>query len=46
MKFLVDMALSPKTARFLVDLGYEAVRMNEVGLARVKDEETIEYRCQ
>lgn len=43
MKFLVDMALSPKTARFLADLGYEAVRVNEVGLARAKDEEIIEY---
>ena len=30
MKFLVDMALSPKTVKFLKQKGYNAVRVNEV----------------
>ena len=30
MKFLVDMALSPKTVQFLIDNGHEAVRVNQV----------------
>jgi predicted nuclease of predicted toxin-antitoxin system len=43
MKFLVDMALSPKTAQFLRESGYEAIRANEIGLARAKDMEIMEY---
>jgi len=43
MRFLVDMALSPKTVQFLRELGHEAVRANEVGLARAKDIEIMEY---
>ena len=46
MRFLVDMALSPKTAVFLRNLGYEAVRANEVGLARAKDAEILEYASE
>jgi len=34
MRFLVDMALSPKTVQFLRELDYEAIRANEVGLAK------------
>ncbi len=30
MKFLVDMALSPKTVNFLRSLNYNVVRVNEV----------------
>ena len=30
MKYLVDMALSPKTVKFLKEKGYDAVRVNEV----------------
>jgi predicted nuclease of predicted toxin-antitoxin system len=33
MKFLVDLALSPKTVKVLRDFGYEAVRVNELGMA-------------
>ncbi len=37
MKFLVDMPLSPKTVVFLKNLGYEAVRVSELGMAKSKD---------
>jgi predicted nuclease of predicted toxin-antitoxin system len=43
MKFLVDMALSPKTAQFLRELGYVAVRASEIGLAKATDEEIMDY---
>jgi len=33
MKFLVDMPLSPKTVDFLKKSGYEAIRVNELGIA-------------
>jgi len=33
MRFLIDMALSPKTVKFLQELGHEAVRANELGMA-------------
>ena len=29
MKFLVDMALSPKTVQFLINNGFEAVRVSQ-----------------
>jgi predicted nuclease of predicted toxin-antitoxin system len=43
MKFLIDMALSPKTVRALRDFGYEAVRVNELGMAKSKDKEILAY---
>ena len=43
MKFLVDMALSPKTVRVLRDSGYEAVRVNELSMATAKDKEISAY---
>jgi predicted nuclease of predicted toxin-antitoxin system len=43
MKFLVDMALSPKTAKFLVALGYEAERVDKLGMAKSKDREIFEF---
>lgn len=43
MKFLIDMALSPKTVGFLNSIGHEAVRVDSVGMARAKDSEIIEY---
>jgi len=46
MRFLVDMALSPKTAQFLRELGYEAIRANEIGLARATDEEIMRYAIE
>ena len=30
MKFLIDMALSPKTVKVLRNSGYEAIRVNEL----------------
>ncbi len=46
MKFLVDMALSPKTVKVLRDSGYEAVRVNELGMAKSKDRELLEYAAK
>ena len=43
MRFLVDMALSPKTVNFLEDLGHEAIRANELGMAKSKDRKILEY---
>ena len=43
MKFLVDMALSPKTVKVLRDSGYEAIRVNELGMAKSKDGEILAY---
>jgi predicted nuclease of predicted toxin-antitoxin system len=42
MKFLVDMALSPKTVEVLRSSGYEAVRVNELGMAKSRDREILE----
>jgi len=46
MKFLLDMPLSPKTVFFLRDLGYEAIRVNELGMAKSKDKEIIGYASE
>lgn len=43
MKFLIDMALSPKTVAFLNGTGHEAVRVDKVGMAKAKDSEIIDY---
>ena len=46
MKFLIDLALSPKTVKVLRDFGYEAVRINELGMAKSKDKELLTYAEQ
>jgi len=46
MKFLVDMALSPKTVNFLRNLKYEAIRVNELGMSKSKDREILEYAAK
>jgi predicted nuclease of predicted toxin-antitoxin system len=46
MKFLVDLALSPKTVKALRDRGYEAARVNELGMAKSKDSEIVEYAAK
>ena len=43
MKFLIDLALSPKTVKVLRDFRYEAVRVNELGMANAKDKEIVTY---
>ncbi len=43
LEVLVDMALSPKTVKFLRSLGYEAYGANEFGMGHAKDEEIIKY---
>lgn len=43
MKFLVDMPLSPKTVNFLKNIGYEAIRVSELGMAKSKDRDIFDY---
>jgi predicted nuclease of predicted toxin-antitoxin system len=43
MKFLVDMPLSPKTVKFLKNIGHEAVRVSELGMARSKDRDIFDH---
>ena len=42
MKLLVDMMLSPRLARWLGDMGYDAVHASEIGMSRASDEEILE----
>jgi predicted nuclease of predicted toxin-antitoxin system len=42
MKFLLDMGISPKTAGFLQELGYQAVHLQEEGLGRLSDSQILE----
>ena len=46
MKFLVDMSVSPKTVEFLKKIGYEAVRVSDLGMAKSKDQEIFEYAIE
>ncbi len=46
MKFLADMPVSPKTVEFLRSVGYDAIRLNDLGMQGVGDEEIIEYAAQ
>ena len=41
MKFLVDMALSPKTVDFLNNNGHNAIRVNEIFEGRGIDDKRI-----
>lgn len=41
MRFIVDMPLSPNLATWLVQKGYEAVHVVELGLERASDEEIL-----
>ncbi len=43
MKFLVDMPLSPKTVKFLKNMGHEAVRVSELGMAKSKDRDIFDH---
>ncbi|SNQ62779.1 DUF5615 family PIN-like protein [Candidatus Methanoperedens nitratireducens] len=43
MKFLVDMPLSPKTVKFLKNMGYEAIRVSELEMAKSKDRDVFDY---
>lgn len=43
MKFLIDNALSPIIAQGLVDHGFDAIHVREIGLASATDLEIIEY---
>lgn len=43
LKFLANMPISPKTVDFLKSTGYEALRVDEVGMKEAEDEEILEY---
>ena len=42
MRFVADVAISPKTIAFLQELGHEAVHVRTLGLQRARDHEVIE----
>jgi len=46
MKFLANLCISPKTVKYLRKLGFEVYRVNEVGLARAKDREILNYAVE
>lgn len=41
MKFLADMGISPRTADFLQDFGYDATHLHEEGLDRLSDSDVL-----
>lgn len=43
VRFLVDMALSPKTVKFLQGIGHEAIRVDDLGMSKSRDKEIPEY---
>ena len=42
MKFLADMGISPRTVRFLCNLGHEALHLHEQGLDQMADPNIME----
>jgi len=43
MKFLIDMNLSPRWARYLTDAGFEAVHWSTLGAPNAKDAEIMTF---
>jgi len=46
MRFLADMPISPRTVSYLMEMGYEAIRANELGMERAGDEQLLRYAAQ
>ena len=42
-KFLLDANLSPKTAKYLRNLGYDAISVSEKGMGTLTDLEIVEF---
>jgi predicted nuclease of predicted toxin-antitoxin system len=42
MKFLADMGISPKTVKFLQNLGYQAAHLHQEGLERLSDSDIVQ----
>jgi len=41
MKFLADMGISPRTVKWLLTAGYDAVHLVDQGLERLPDDEIM-----
>ncbi len=46
MRFLLDMPLSPKTEEFLKNIGYDALRVDKIGMEKATDKEIFEYAIE
>lgn len=46
MKFLIDNALSPSIARSLIEKGYDALHVRDVGMAAASDMEIFKFAAQ
>jgi len=46
MKFLADMPISPRTVSYLRETGYEAMRVDKLGMERAKDEQLFRYAAE
>jgi predicted nuclease of predicted toxin-antitoxin system len=46
MKILADMPISPRTVLYLREMGYEAVRVDKLGMERAEDEQLLRYAAE
>jgi predicted nuclease of predicted toxin-antitoxin system len=46
MRFLADMPISPRTVSYLREMGYEAMRADELEMARAGDEQLLHYAAE
>ena len=46
IRFLADMPISPRTGSYLRGIGYEAMRVDKLGMERAKDEQLLRYAAE
>ena len=46
IRVLADMPISPRTVSYLRELGYEAIRANELGMKQSEDEQLLRYAAE
>jgi len=46
IRFLADMPISPRTVSYLRGIGYEAMRVDKLGMERAKDEQLLCYAAE